>query len=125
MLVAGTETAGVVARPCALPRNTSKPEAASESYETRGSFFVGYGFSDQCYLVRTSAFRAPIYGEKNALSERYPWYGGELFEKRVDSWMRNNCRPRLTHRSAWYRHLRGADADEYCAQLAASLDGRT
>ena len=28
--------------------------------------------------------------KKNIESERYPEYGGELFEKRVDSWLRNN-----------------------------------
>ena len=35
-------------------------------------------------------FKAPIYNEANPVSERYPKYGGETFEKRVDSWIRNH-----------------------------------
>lgn len=79
-------------------------QAAGEAHGLRGSFFVGYGFSDQCYLVRSRDFRARIYRESNPLSERYPSYGGELFEKRVDAWMRNHGRERLTHCRVSYRH---------------------
>ncbi len=79
-------------------------QAAGEAHGIRGDFFVGYGFSDQCYLIRSRDFRARFYEETNPLSERYPSYGGELFEKRVDAWMRNHCRERLTHRSVSYRH---------------------
>lgn len=51
-------------------------------------FWLVEGFSDQCYLVKTLDFRAQIYHEKHANSEHFPVYGGELFEKRVDAWMR-------------------------------------
>ncbi|GHV56053.1 hypothetical protein FACS1894182_01830 [Bacteroidia bacterium] len=61
-----------------------------------GHFQTGYGFSDQCYLVRTNDFRAPIYNYTHPASERYPEHGGESFEKRVDSWMRSNSLKRLT-----------------------------
>ena len=38
------------------------------------------------------------------LSKRYPRYGGDLFEKRVDSWMRNHAFHRLTWRHGSYEH---------------------
>ena len=75
-----------------------------ESFGRDGDFLLGFGFSDQMYLVRTSEFSQPIYGESHVASERYPEYGGELFEKRVDSWMRNNGRLRATWTGGYYVH---------------------
>jgi hypothetical protein len=68
------------------------------------AFYLGYGFSDQCYLVRTKDFRDRLYGETNVVSERYPKYGGELFEKRVDAWMRNHGFIRATYIHGVYDH---------------------
>ncbi|MCK9509121.1 MAG: hypothetical protein M0Q54_11840 [Pigmentiphaga sp.] len=52
------------------------------------SFFVGYyEFSDQCYLIRSKDFQSDIYNYAHPKSKRYPEYGGELFEKRVDSFI--------------------------------------
>jgi len=79
-----------------------------EATEVHEDFYVGYGFSDQCYMVRAADFRQAIYGEQNAASVRYPGYGGELFEKRVDSWMRNHAYLRATYRHGAYDHERGA-----------------
>jgi hypothetical protein len=79
-------------------------EAAAESSFQIEDFFIGFGFSDQCYLVRTADFRAPIYNESHADSARYPEYGGELFEKRVDSWMRNHGYLRATFKHGSYLH---------------------
>ncbi|MGO8670771.1 MAG: hypothetical protein ACLQVD_05325 [Capsulimonadaceae bacterium] len=79
-------------------------EARAESFDRDGDFHVGYGFSDQCYLISPGDFRAPIYGETHPAGDRYPAYGGESFEKRVDAFMRNHSRPRLTHARASYRH---------------------
>jgi hypothetical protein len=88
-----------------LTWNGNYSEAASESFAEDPDFYVGYGFSDQMYLVRTADFRNPeVYHETNPLSARYPRYGGELFEKRVDSWMRNHDYHRLTYRHASYEH---------------------
>jgi hypothetical protein len=67
-------------------------------------FYISYGFSDQCYLVRTENFRQRIYNEFHPASARYPRYGGDLFEKRVDSWMRNNGHLRATFKHAFYIH---------------------
>jgi hypothetical protein len=79
-------------------------EAAAQSSFATDDFFVGFGFSDQCFLVRTSDFRAPIYNETHPDSSRFPDYGGELFEKRVDSWMRNHEYLRATYRHGSYLH---------------------
>lgn len=79
-------------------------EAQSESIEEMKDFYLGQGFSDQCYLVPVKKFRAPIFNENNQHSERYPKYGGELFEKRVDAWMRNNGFMRITSKMGSYAH---------------------
>ena len=75
-----------------------------EAIEVHKDFYVGYGFSDQVYIVRISDFRQAIYNERNPDSERFPKYGGELFEKRVDSWMRNHGNLRATFRHGTYEH---------------------
>ncbi|WP_165024626.1 hypothetical protein [Dysgonomonas sp. ZJ279] len=75
-----------------------------ESIKETDEIYVGYGFSDQCYMVRTTDFKNAIYHETNLLSERYPKYGGELFEKRVDSYMRNHNLLRVTSKCAFYQH---------------------
>lgn len=80
-------------------------EARSECFiDNNEDWFLGQGFSDQCYLIKTETFKRPIYNEKNVLSERYPKYGGELFEKRVDAWMRNNNLCRITSKHCSYIH---------------------
>ena len=85
--------------------NQKFSEAKQESTSELQDFYVGFGFSDQCFLVRTGDFKAPIYNEHHALSERYPEYGGETFEKRVDSWMRNHGYLRLTYKHDSYLHV--------------------
>lgn len=91
----------IVANPC---WNGRIWEAMMESEKRRGTWFIGKGFSDQCYLVPMRVFKNQIYNEKNPASERYPKYGGELFEKRIDSYMRNHNLSRATSIKAWYRH---------------------
>lgn len=90
---------------CACPvPNGNEEEARQEALTAEKDFYVGYGFSDQCYLIRTEDFRARIYEESHPASARYPAYGGELFEKRVDSWMRSNGYMRLVYRHGSYTH---------------------
>ncbi|PFH82781.1 hypothetical protein [Bacillus sp. AFS088145] len=84
--------------------NGNSFEAKQESIDEDENFYIGYGFSDQCYLIRTNDFKNKIYNEKNPISERYPIYGGELFEKRVDAWMRNNHFKRITFKHGNYIH---------------------
>ena len=78
--------------------------AKEESSMEDDTFFYGYGFSDQCFLIRAADFQSAIYNETNPASERYPKYGGELFEKRVDAWMRNHGYLRATNKSCSYVH---------------------
>lgn len=82
--------------------NDKFSEAENESFDKIENFYLGYGFSDQTYLIRQSDFNRNIYNEKNPLSEKYPKYGGELFEKRVDAFMRNNNKLRITHSKTSY-----------------------
>ena len=77
-------------------------EAEQESSGEDEDFWLGSGFSDQCYLVRNTDFKARIYGESHPDSQRYPVYGGELFEKRVDSWLRSNSFQRCTYKHGSY-----------------------
>ena len=80
-------------------------EAKKESIAQIDDFYLGFGFSDQCFLIRTNDFRQKIYNEKHLDSQRYPLYGGELFEKRVDSYMRLNNKYRITHKKNTYVSL--------------------
>jgi len=84
--------------------NHARDEVHEGTFDPDGRFWVGYGFSDQCYLIPTAEFRKPIFHGVNPASERYPGYGGELFEKRVDAWMRNNSYQRATWMQGSYLH---------------------
>lgn len=84
--------------------NNAFDAAKGEAVTELEYFYVGYGFSDQRYLVNANRLRADIYREYNLASDRYPKYGGELFEKRVDSYMRNHNLKRLTSKSSYYIH---------------------
>jgi len=91
----------IVANPC---WNRKYADAAAESLHELDDFYVGYGFSDQCYLIRAEQFKKDIYHESHPASARYPKYAGELFEKRVDSYMRNHGLLRLTSKETSYLH---------------------
>ena len=79
-------------------------EAKKESIGELDDFYLGYGFSDQCYLIRADDFKKDIYNETHEASNRYPEYGGDLFEKRVDSYMRNHELLRITSKNSSYIH---------------------
>ncbi|MNY60581.1 hypothetical protein D3C86_1971540 [compost metagenome] len=72
--------------------------------EIDNNFYIGFGFTDQCYLIKRDIYIGKIYNEYNIESDRYPKYGGELFEKRVDSYMRNNNLHRIIHKHKIYTH---------------------
>jgi hypothetical protein len=82
--------------------NRKHDEARDNAFEEDDNFWIGYGFSDQCYLIRAADFRDRIYGDAHPASQRYPAYGGELFEKRVDAWARNNGYLRATYKHGSY-----------------------
>ena len=84
--------------------NKKYKEAAKESEFEDQDIFYGNGFSDQMYLVRTSDFKDRIYEYDHPDAARYPVYGGELFEKRVYSWLRHHHYLRATYKHGSYLH---------------------
>jgi hypothetical protein len=66
--------------------------------------FYGYGFSDKMYLIKVADYKQKIYEYCNIASERYPKFAGALFEKRADSWMRENNLLRVTYKHGNYLH---------------------
>lgn len=68
------------------------------------NYWTSFGFSDQMYLVRVEDFKQKIYNFTHPLSERYPKHAGELFEKRVDSWLRTQQYYRATLKDGFYKH---------------------
>jgi hypothetical protein len=87
-----------------LTWNRKYRDAKRDSEIIDNNNYYGYGFSDQMYLVRTADFRAPIYEHYHPASECYPTYGGDLFEKRVYSWLRSHNYLRATYRHGSYLH---------------------
>jgi hypothetical protein len=84
--------------------NHAYQEASREAEDEDQDCYYGYGFSDQMYLIRVADFRSRIYEHRCTESARYPEYGGELFEKRVDGWMRTGGFRRATYKHASYVH---------------------
>jgi hypothetical protein len=86
-----------------LTWNNNYKEAKKESYRKTWNFFVAnQGFSDQMFLVRCADFKAPIYGEIRADGAHYP--RGDVFEKRVFSYMKNRGWERISFRGGSYTH---------------------
>jgi hypothetical protein len=83
-----------------------------ETIEQRGDFAIGRGFSDQLFLVRREDLARPIYHQRCIARLRYPIaHIGDVFEARVDAWMRHNGRLRATHTGVRYLHpVEGAGA---------------
>ena len=85
--------------------NNSHQQHISEADREDNDFYYSRGgFSDQMYFVRREEFQDRIYEENHPESERYPSYGGPLFEKRVDSLMRTNGYFRATYKHNTYNH---------------------
>lgn len=83
--------------------NEQYKEAKSESYRKTWNFFVAnQGFSDQIFLVRRSDFKKPVYGEIRADSDHFP--RGDVFEKRIFSYMKNRGWERIIYRRGSYTH---------------------
>ena len=79
-------------------------QAMREALEADEEFYTGYGFTDQCYLIKPAFFKADIYNEENELSLFYPEHARNSFEERVYRFMRNKKYYRITHKRAIYRH---------------------
>ena len=87
-----------------LAWNHDYKAAKEESEYEDSTCYYGYGFSDQMYLIRTADFKKRIYEYYDKASERYPRHGGESFEKKVDSWMRQHNFLRATFKHSSYIH---------------------
>lgn len=86
-----------------LTWNENYLEAKAESYKKEWNFYVAkQGFSDQMFLVRTNDFLQPIYGEIRPDSNHFP--RGDVWEKRVFSFMKNRGWERITFRRGSYTH---------------------
>ena len=84
-----------------------------EALLSEGPYQLGYGFSDQIFLVRCERLCRPVYGYRHPAGERYPMSDvGDIFEKRVDAFMRCEGLLRLTDTRAHYRH-RGPEGTGY------------
>jgi len=71
----------------------------------RPGFALGYGFSDQMFLVRTGDLRQPIYSERCPASVRYPVsHVSAIFEQRLDSYMRNHSLYRAVYLGSLFLH---------------------
>lgn len=89
-----------------LTWNHNYQEAKKESFRRTWNFFVSKnGFSDQMFLVKTEDFKAPIYGEVRTDASHYP--RGDVWEKRVFSYMKNRGWERITFRRGAYLHEDG------------------
>ena len=83
--------------------NGKYKEAKKESYRTTWNFYrAKEGFSDQLFLVKKADFCHPIYGEILSDSMHYP--RGDVFEKRVFSYMKNRGWERIVYRHGSYTH---------------------
>jgi hypothetical protein len=86
-----------------LTWNKKYAEAKKEAYTREKNFYISrIGFSDQMFLVKKSDFCAPIYGEIREDTHHVP--RGDVFEKRVLSYMKNHGWERMTYRHGFYTH---------------------
>ncbi|MDE3056243.1 MAG: glycosyltransferase family 2 protein [Verrucomicrobiota bacterium] len=86
-----------------LTWNNNYREAKRESYRKTWNFYVANeGFSDQMFLVRRSDFAEAIYGEIREDAAHFP--RGDVWEKRVFSYMKNRGWERITYRWGSYTH---------------------
>ena len=86
-----------------LTWNGNFKEAKKEAYKKKRGFFIAKeGFSDQMFLVKREDFQRPIYHEIREDASHYP--RGEVFEKRVYSYMKNHGWQRMTYKYGYYIH---------------------
>lgn len=83
--------------------NGKYDEAKKESYRKKGRFYLAReGFSDQMFLARRETLFRPIYREIRADSDHFP--RGDVFEKRVFSYMKNRGWERIIYNRGSYTH---------------------
>ncbi len=94
----------------------------TEAREFQGEFGIGYGFSDQLYLICRAEFANPIYNHYAPISWRYPFsHITPIFEQRVDAYMRSHGRQRATYTGGTYIHAAEEGATYKKVTLATRL----
>jgi hypothetical protein len=68
------------------------------------NFYGELGFTDQIYFSKIKEFKQDIYNQYHNDSNKFPGYGTESFERRVDSHMRINKKYRIVHKKSYYIH---------------------
>ena len=90
---------------CASPYwEPNKMGAKLESIRELKDWYICSGFTDNCYLIPTKLFKKCIYNEYHPDSERYPYYAGNCFKRKVNSYMKNHNLHRLVHKSIGFVH---------------------
>jgi hypothetical protein len=82
----------------------NKHECKVKNFKQDDKYFYTYGFSDQVFLVENSRVYGDIYNYYHYYTERYPIYAGELFEKRLNSYMCHKKFSRITRKDVYYEH---------------------
>lgn len=79
---------------------------SAPEFRTRvGDFALGYGFTDQVFLLNRKEFLRPIYKHWVPISMRYPLaHIAPYFEQWVDAYLRKSNRYRATYLPAVYEH---------------------
>lgn len=86
---------------------TFQPELAhKESTFENHIYYQGFGFSDQCFLIKKELFSNPIYNYHHPSSNRYPVYSGHSFERRVNSFMQIHQKKRIILKKVSYEHIK-------------------
>jgi hypothetical protein len=86
-----------------LTWNENYKEAKRESRKKTKNFFISkIGFSDQLFLIKKTDFCQPIYQELRDDTNHVP--RGDVFEKRVLSYMKNHGWERITYKKGSYTH---------------------
>lgn len=86
-----------------LTWNENYAEAKKESFKETQDFYISKkGFSDQLFLIPVKDFQKPIYYSLRKDSAHFPW--GDIFEKRVFSYMRDKKWKRITYKLGSYHH---------------------
>jgi len=98
----------------ANPSWASDPGGAQREALLRdGDHWVGVGFSDQCFLADAGRLANPIYHHKHEAGGRYPMSDlGDIFEKRVDAYMRHHNLLRISDARVFYNHA-GVEGQGY------------
>ena len=73
-----------------------------EAQKEINNFYVCKGFTDQVYIIKAKEFKQKIYNFIHNDSNRYPDYGGQAFEKRINSWMQCCNLYRIVHNKYYY-----------------------